>query len=110
MRVGGSGGAGGGPGRGRGLGLLGAAVVVVEADDVVLAEVVALLHLDEDEGLVAGVAHPVGGAERDVDGLARDDLVVDVVEGDDGGAGDDEPVLLAAVVLLVARGAGRGRP
>ena len=44
--------------------------VVLEADDVVLAEVGAGLHLDEDELLVAGVAHAVGGADGDVDGVA----------------------------------------
>jgi hypothetical protein len=46
-----------------------AAEVVLDALDVVLAAVVAPLHLDEDEGLLAGVGHPVGSADRHVDGV-----------------------------------------
>ena len=41
-----------------------AAEVVLEPDDVVLAEVVAVLHLDEHEIGVAGVLDPVRHAER----------------------------------------------
>src|SRR5258708_5507537 len=75
-----------------GSGRSGPSVVVVEAHDVVLAEVVALLDLDEDQRAVARVGDPVGGAQGDVDGLAHTELVVGAVEGHQGGAGDHEPV------------------
>ncbi len=92
-----------GPPSGRGR----PAVVVVEADDVVLAEVAALLHLDEQQRLVAAVLDAVRGAHGDVDGLARRDLLHHVVEGDRGRACDDEPVLGALGVALVAQAVAR---
>src|ERR1700761_7786008 len=80
-----------------------AAVVVVETDDVVLAEVVALLDLDEHQRPGPGVADPVGHSDRDVDRVAPLDLAVTAVKGDDPGSGDHEPVLGAPGVLLVAQ-------
>ena len=47
-----------------------AAVVVLEAADVVLAGVGAALHLDDDQLLVVGVGDPVRRAQRHVDGVA----------------------------------------
>ena len=46
------------------------AVVVVQPDDVVLAEVVAVLHLHEHQRPGAGVADPVRGAQPDVNRVA----------------------------------------
>src|SRR3954471_20338990 len=80
-----------------------AAEVVFDADDVVLAEVLAVLHLDEDEELGPRIGDAVGRPERDVDGRVRRDLDVDAVERDETFTGHDEPVLRALVVLLVAQ-------
>ena len=82
---------------------LGPPVVVLEAADVVLADVVAALHLDDHQLLVVRVGDAVRRPEADVDrvtGLRDDGLAVD----DAGGrAGDDDPVLGAVLVGLVAQ-------
>ena len=62
------------------------AVVVVEPDDVVLAEVVAALHLDHDQALVVLVGDPVRRADGDVERAARRDLVRLTVDQAGGGA------------------------
>src|SRR6185295_11458166 len=49
----------------------GAAVVVLAANDVVLAQVRAVLDLDEDHRDPAGVLDPVPGPARDVDRAPR---------------------------------------
>src|SRR5262249_24121356 len=81
----------------------GAAVRVLEADDVVLAEVAARLHLDDLEVYLAGVGQAVRLAQRDVGALvlAEQDLLV--AAGHLGGAGDDDPVLRAVVMHLQAQ-------
>ena len=48
--------------------------VVLEPDDVVLAEVRPVLHLDEDDVGVALVGDAVRALQRDVDGLAGRNL------------------------------------
>ena len=78
----------------------GAAVVVLEAADVVLAEVVAVLDLDDEQRLVVEVGDAVGHAEGDHDRLAlvqHDGVLADLTGRD---AGDDVPVLGAAFVGL----------
>ncbi len=76
--------------------------VVLQADDVVLTEVVAVLDLDEDQVLATRVLDPVCGAEGDVDRASRPDADADTVEGDDAVALEDEPMLGPTVVHLVA--------
>src|SRR5262245_31654615 len=58
-------GLGGGAGRGR------AAVVVLAADDVVLAQVGAVLDLDQDDGNAAGILDAVPRPARDIHRPAR---------------------------------------
>src|ERR1700749_3487018 len=82
---------------------LGATVVVVEPDDVVLAEVVAVLDLHEHQRQRAGVVDPVGHPDGDVYTVAALDRVVVAVEGDDPSPADHEPVLGTPLVLLVTQ-------
>ena len=49
----------------------GPAEIVFQALDVVFAEVVATLHLDEDDVLLSGVGHAMCLPGADVDGFAR---------------------------------------
>ena len=44
-------------------------IAVLEADDIVLAEIAARLNLDQEERRLAGVLQPVFGADGDVRGL-----------------------------------------
>ena len=80
-----------------------AAVVVLEPDDVVLAEVGTALHLDDHQLVVVLVGDPVGVLDADVDGLTRlhdDGLALDQAGG---GAAHDDPVLGAVLVGLVGQ-------
>lgn len=87
---------------------LSATEVVVQPDDVVLAEVVTVLDLDEDEVLTPGVLDPVSDTLRHVDGGAGPDDVVDAIEADQAGAANHEPVFGASRVGLVADAAPGG--
>lgn len=80
-----------------------ASVGVLEADDVVLAEVRARLDLDQFERDLAGVRQTVGRAERDVGRLVlgQHDLLVAV--RDHRRALHDDPVFGAMVVHLQAQ-------
>ena len=42
-------------------------IIILDADDVVLAEIAAGLHLDQLQQDLAGIFQPVDGADRDVD-------------------------------------------
>ena len=76
--------------------------VVGEARDVVLAEVVAALHLDEHQWFVAIVGNTMGSAHRHVDrGTCRQPERL-VVERHRSGTADPEPVLGSSGVELVA--------
>src|SRR3954447_10465612 len=81
----------------------GSAVVVFEPFDVVFAEVLAVLHLDEHEQVVAGVRHAMRRPARDVDRPPRLEPVRPAVERDLSGAGDDDPVLSPPAVALIAQ-------
>ena len=83
------------------------AVSVLEADDVVLAEIGARLHLDEVERDLAGIFEAVARAERNVGRLVlvQDQLLIAL--GHLGGAGDDDPVLGAMVMHLQRQPAAR---
>ena len=81
-------------------GALAALVAVLEAHDVVLAEVAARLHLDELERQLARVLQPVLRPDRDVRRfvLRQEELVL--AARDPRRAGDHDPVLGAVVVHL----------
>src|SRR5262245_40662464 len=79
-----------------------AAEVVLEADDVVLTEVLAVLHLDEHEVGGAGVLDAVRRTLFDVDRDPGPAFELLVVQRDDAMPAHDEPVLGTARVLLVA--------
>src|SRR5690606_15246543 len=80
----------------------GAAVGVLETDDVVLAQVAAGLDLDQLQRQLAGIAQAVGDAQRDVGALVLGQQDHLVPAGDLGRAADHHPVLGAVVVHLQA--------
>ena len=75
-------------------------VDVVEAHDVVLAEIAADLHLDQFERDLAGIGEPMDAADRDIDRFVLVHAADVVAERDLGGALDHHPVLGAMEVLL----------
>jgi hypothetical protein len=79
----------------------GSAKIVLQAHDVVFAEIIASLNLDKDQIFVAGVFNAVGGADSDIDRLAGADSDLTTVECDTSCSFDDEPVLGALRVFLV---------
>src|SRR5690606_883704 len=78
----------------------GPAVGVVEADDVVLAEVGTALHLDDVQLHLAGVLQAVDDPEGNIGGLVLGEQQFLVAAGHQGGAAHHDPVLGAVVVLL----------
>ena len=76
------------------------AVAVLEADDVVFAEIAARLHLDQVQRDLAGILQPVRGAERDVGRLVLGQHHLLVAAADFGGALHDDPMLGAVMVHL----------
>ena len=48
-----------------------ASIDVVEAHDVVLAEIAADLHLDQFERHLPGIAEPMNAADRDINGFVQ---------------------------------------
>jgi len=82
-------------------------VVVVEPGDVILAEVVAELYLDEHQVRRAGVLDPVGGPPGDVDGLTSGDRQLGTVQGDDAVARHHEPMFGSPLMALVAEALAR---
>ena len=77
-----------------------AAVRVFEADDVVLAEVAARLHLDDLERHLARVREAVHLPQRDVRALVLGEQRDLVAVGDLGGPAYDNPVFGSVVMLL----------
>lgn len=77
-----------------------AAVGVIEANDVVFAQVGARLDFDDVQGQFPGVFELVAVAEGDVRGLIFGEQGLCAVNGDFGGAADHHPVLCAVVVHL----------
>ena len=47
----------------------GAPVIILDADDVVLAEITAGLHLDQFQQILTGTFQPVDRADQDIDRL-----------------------------------------
>jgi hypothetical protein len=76
-------------------------VVVVKADDIVLAEIVAVLDLNEHQWNMTGVLDPVGDTARNIDSIPWADLDGAAVKGDDPMPRDHEPVLGAPRMRLV---------
>ena len=80
--------------------LLASSIKVLEADNVVLAQVGTALDLDHLDGDFAGVREPVLTAQGDVGALVLAHQLLDSVLLDDGGALDHDPVLRPVVVHL----------
>jgi hypothetical protein len=81
-------------------GLLTPPVIVLDADDVILAEIAAGLHLDQLQQDLSGVLEPVHRAHRDIDRLVLVHGLDVVIDGDSRRAAHHDPVLGAMVVLL----------
>lgn len=84
----------------RGLALARAGVVVLEPNDVVFAQVFAVLHLNQNERNDARIFEAVGGARRHIGGLVSGEQRFAVAAGDFCGAGYDDPVLAPVMVHL----------
>src|SRR5471030_3204104 len=78
----------------------GALVDVLEAHDVVLAQVAAGLHFDQVQRHLAGIFQPVVHADRDIGRLVFRQQLDALAAGDAGRAADHHPVLGAVVVHL----------
>src|SRR5262247_1628113 len=81
-------------------GLLPASVDVVEAHDVVLAEIAADLHFDQFEWDLARIGKPMNVADRDIDGFVFVHAAHVIAERDLGRSLDHDPMLGAMEVLL----------
>src|SRR5690349_10766545 len=81
----------------------GTAVVVLAADDVVLAQVGAVLHLDQQHRHATRVLDPVPGPARHVHGSPRLEPLRTARDDDPGRARDHHPVLGPEAVALQAQ-------
>ena len=70
-----------------------ASVVIFQADNVILTEVVAMLDLNEHERNMAGVPDPVGCANRDIDCISSPHVDAVAVKSDDSLSANHEPML-----------------
>src|SRR5689334_13439927 len=68
-------------------------VLVVEAHDVVLAEIIAALHLDQHEGVGAGIFEAMHRLDGNVRRLIRFELEYVIAASDARAAVDDDPML-----------------
>jgi hypothetical protein len=84
-------------------GLLVPAVVVAQANDVVLAEVVTMLHFNEHQGHRASVLNPMGSATRHIDGVTSQCFHSAAVQADYALPRDNQPMLSTPLVPLVAQ-------
>src|SRR4051812_29902628 len=75
-------------------------VDVLDADDVVFAEITARLHLDDLDIDLAGILEPVDGADRNVDGFVLVQCLDRSGDRDRGRAGHDDPMFRSVMVLL----------
>ena len=73
----------------------GSAKVVLQAHNVVFAEITSALDLDKDQIFVAGVLNAMRRADRNVNRFTGADRDLATVERDPGSSFDDEPVLRA---------------
>src|ERR1700730_11290883 len=86
---------------------LSAPVIVLDADDVVLAEIAAGLDLDQLQLNLAGVFQSMGGADRDVDRFVLVNDLDQFIAGDMRSASHHDPVFGARVMLLQREPAAR---
>jgi hypothetical protein len=76
--------------------------IVVEANDVVLAKVIAILNLDEDQLVWARVLYAMPRSSGNIDRLSGAERVGNVIEDDDCVTSRHEPVLRTVLVELIA--------
>jgi len=69
-----------------------ASIDVVEAHDVVLAEIAADLHLDQFERHLPGIAEPMNAADRDINGFVLVHAAHVIAERDLGRSLDHDPI------------------
>ena len=79
---------------------IGAAVAVLEAHDVVFAEVLPALHLNQLDGDFSGIAEPVFATQGDVGALVLTQQLLFAVTFDDRCSAHHDPVLSPVVVHL----------
>src|ERR1700722_10802904 len=77
-----------------------ALIIILDADDVILAEIAAGLDLDQFQQDLAGVFEPVDGPDREVDRFVLMHDLDGIVHRDLRGAEHPDPVLGAVMVLL----------
>ena len=75
-------------------------VIVSNSDDIVFAEIVAELHLDDRKWLVAAICEAMICGSRDVDVSALTKLQLLISAHDVGGALDDYPMFASVGVAL----------
>jgi len=88
--------------RGRSLRLQ-SPVVILEPNDVVLAEVITMLNLDQHQWDRTAGFNAMRGTARDIYGVSRPGFDGLAIQGDQAVPGDNEPVLGAALVPLVTQ-------
>src|SRR5689334_14865736 len=84
-----------------------ATVFVVEAHDVVFAQVIPALHFDHYQRLVARIFQPVACLDRDEGRLVDQKRINAIAVGDARFPADDHPVFTAPVVKLQRQGGAR---
>src|SRR5215472_11871815 len=77
--------------------------VIMQANDVVFAEITAALYLNKDQQFVAWILYAMGGADSNVDRFTCLDNRLLIVQCDPGGSLDHDPVLRPLRVLLIAQ-------
>ena len=77
-----------------------ALIIILDADDVILAEIAAGLDLDQFQQDLAGIFQPVHRADRDIDRLVLVHGLDQLVDGHPRRAAHHDPVLRAMVMFL----------
>ena len=75
-------------------------IIILDANDIVLAEIAPGLNLDQLQQNLARIFQPVDGADRDVDRFVLVDDLNQFVHGNLRGTAHHDPVLGAMVMLL----------
>src|SRR5438552_17811770 len=77
--------------------------IILQTHNVVFTEIIAALHFDEDQQLVARILDAVGRSDGDVDCLSGRDDEVAIIQSHFRGALDYDPVLFSLRVLLITQ-------
>src|SRR6266481_3490671 len=85
----------------------GALVIVLDANDVVLAEIAAGLDFDQLQRNLAWIFHPMGRADRNIDRFVLMYGLDEFIDGHARRAAHHDPVLGAMVMLLQREPAAR---